>query len=81
MTPTLPTPAEIAERAAAIYRARDSQPGQALDDWLQAEYELMKLPVEKIATLSSAKRKSALVSIVQAAFILGGSGTARMLHP
>ena len=48
-----------------------------MDDWLQAEYDLMQLPIQKIATLDAARpkrkesRKLALVSLIQAAMFLG----------
>jgi hypothetical protein len=32
---------KIEARAHEIYRARGSQPGRELDDWLQAEQEIM----------------------------------------
>ena len=48
-----PTLDEIRTRAYQIYRAHGSQPGHDLDDWLQAEYELMQLPLHKIATLEA----------------------------
>jgi hypothetical protein len=35
-----PTNAQISARAHAIFLRRGSQPGRALDDWLQAEREL-----------------------------------------
>ena len=47
-----PTRREIAARAYQIYLERSCQHGHDLDDWLQAEYELMQLPVRKIAELA-----------------------------
>jgi hypothetical protein len=44
----LPTHEEIARRAHQISRERGSQSGHEIDDWLQAEYELMQLPVKRI---------------------------------
>ncbi len=74
----LPTHEEIAQRANQISRERGSQPGCEIDDWLQAEYELMQLPVRKIAQLVPTGRKSgtsrALVGVVQAALVLGATG-------
>src|SRR5688500_14020671 len=35
-----PTHAQISARAPALYLRRGSQPGRALDDWLQAEREI-----------------------------------------
>ncbi len=77
-TNQLPTRAQVAKRAHQIYLERGAQPGHELDDWFQAEYELMKLPVHKIAELSpgtSSKRTShALIALVQAAMVLGAQG-------
>jgi hypothetical protein len=56
---------------------RGGQHGHDRDDWLQAEYELMQLPIRKIAKLESAPpkrkeaRKLALVNLIQAALLLG----------
>lgn len=46
-----PTHAEIAARAYEFYLQRGRIDGYDMDDWLQAEYELMQLPVDKIAEL------------------------------
>lgn len=68
-----PTHEEIARRAYEIYLTRGSGDGHDRDDWLQAEYELMQLPVRKIAqlalpSLSKNKKKSpSLIHVVQAA--------------
>jgi hypothetical protein len=76
----LPTREEIAERAHQIHLECGAEPGHEIDDWLQAEYELMQLPVSEIAGISPAQvdkgrmRKSALVNLVQWAFILGTIG-------
>jgi hypothetical protein len=37
-----PTNEEIAERAYEIFLARGGEPGHELDDWLQAELELLR---------------------------------------
>jgi hypothetical protein len=37
-----PTTEEIAERAYEIFLARGGEPGHDLDDWLQAEAELLR---------------------------------------
>ena len=50
-----PTVEQIRRRAYEIYLQRGGQPGHEVDDWLQAEYELMHLPTEKIATLEPPK--------------------------
>lgn len=73
----LPTTAQIEARAYQIYLERGCQPGHQMDDWLQAEYELMQLPIEEIATLAApraTKRSAAvpkLVLLVQTALWLG----------
>ena len=76
----LPTHEQITQRAHEIFLERGAQPGREIDDWLQAEYELMQLPVSKIAEIAPADvskgriRSSALVSLVQWAIILSTSG-------
>jgi len=73
MTVQRPTPAQIAARAYQIFLERGRVPGHDMDDWLQAEYELMQLPVRKIAEIEPSpaprdriKRKS-VVDLVRAA--------------
>ena len=39
--PALPTREEIAQRAYEIFLARGGEPGHDLNDWLQAESELL----------------------------------------
>ncbi len=46
-----PTDQEIAARAYQIYLERGRLGGHEIDDWLQAEYELMQLPVRELAKL------------------------------
>jgi hypothetical protein len=76
----LSTHEEIAERAKQIFLERGSTPGHEVDDWLQAEYELMQLPVSKIAEIAPSQvnkgriGRSALVSLVQLGLFLGTSG-------
>jgi hypothetical protein len=72
MTVQRPTPAQIAARAYQIYLERGRVSGHDTDDWLQAEYELMQLPVRKIAEIEPApaprdrsKRRS-IVDLVRA---------------
>ena len=72
MTVQRPTPAQIAARAYQIFLERGRIPGHDMDDWLQAEYELMQLPVRKIAEIEPSpaprdkqKRKS-VVDLVRA---------------
>jgi hypothetical protein len=45
------TPEQIAARAYQLYLERGRTNGHDVDDWLQAEYELMQLPVRKLAEL------------------------------
>jgi hypothetical protein len=77
----LPTQEEISVRAYAIYLARGNQAGHEVDDWLQAEYELLQLPIHKIAEIDTAKffsgtskrtmlKRSAVVALVQVALAL-----------
>ena len=50
-----PTHEQIAARAYEIYLERGCQHGHDMDDWLQAEYELLQLPVETLAKLDPPK--------------------------
>ena len=78
MMAKLPTQQEIAARAYQIYLDRGREEGHAIDDWLQAEYELMELPLREIANLDAAAvarqksspRKRSLVEVVQSAMLL-----------
>ena len=45
------TSEQIAARAYQLYLERGRTNGHDVDDWLQAEYELMQLPVRKLAEL------------------------------
>ncbi|HUJ09549.1 MAG TPA: DUF2934 domain-containing protein [Verrucomicrobiae bacterium] len=73
MTVRSPTPEQISARAYQIYLERGRIPGHEMDDWLQAEYELMQLPVRKLAEMEpqfqiargKPKRKT-LVDLVRA---------------
>jgi len=49
-----PTEDEIRVKAYKIYLARGGEPGHAQDDWLQAEYELLHLPLYQLAKLDAA---------------------------
>jgi len=51
MTQQSLTPEKIAARAYQIYLERGRTNGHDVDDWLQAEYELMELPVRKLAEM------------------------------
>jgi hypothetical protein len=74
-----PTDQQIRQRAYEIFVQSGREPGYAVDNWLQAEYELMQLPVRKIAELELPKIKSnkihkaSLVSLVHMAVILSAS--------
>jgi hypothetical protein len=79
MTNRRPTHQEIAARAYQIYLQRGRQDGHQVDDWLQAEYELMELPIRKLVemqpaasvpTAKSATRTRSLVELVQTAMLL-----------
>jgi hypothetical protein len=68
---------QIRARAYEIYLQRGAQANHEMDDWLQAEYELMQLPIRKIAELPAPKRekqgmrKPTLVSLIHAALFVG----------
>lgn len=72
-----PTDEQIRLRAYQLYESRGCQNGNAMDDWLQAEYELIQLPIAKIAELNpvgspkSWPRTSPLIALVQAAMLVG----------
>ena len=72
MTVQRPTPAQIAARAYQIYLERGRVSGHDMDDWLQAEYELMQLPVRKIAEIETSPapkdrfRRRSIVDLVRA---------------
>jgi hypothetical protein len=73
------TEAQIRARAYEIFLGRGGQHGHETDDWLQAEYELMQLPIEKIAQLDPPKvkgpqgRKKSVVYVVRAALSMIGA--------
>ena len=73
MTIHRPTHQEIAARAYQLYIERGRVDGHAVDDWLQAEYELMQLPVRLLAEIEPAQvsrgkqRKRSIVDLVHAA--------------
>ena len=72
MTVQRPTPAQIAARAYQIYLERGRIGGHDMDDWLQAEYELMQLPVRKLAEIEPSQiprdkpRRKSIVDLVRA---------------
>jgi len=51
MTQPQPTREQIAARAYQLYLERGRTDGHDVDDWMQAEYELMQLPVRELAKL------------------------------
>jgi len=73
MTYHRPTHQEVAARAYQLYLERGRVEGHEIDDWLQAEYELMQLPVRKLAELEpqtiprDKTRKKSIVDLVRAA--------------
>ena len=52
-----PTEEQIHIRAGEIFLEHGSQPEHDVDNWLQAEYELMQLPIRKISELDPPKAK------------------------
>ena len=74
-----PAEEQIRMRAYELFQSRGGQPGKAMDDWLQAEYELRQLPIAKLAELkpvgytSRGLQVSSLIALVQAALLLGST--------
>ena len=74
-TPRRPTDHEIGARAYQIFLERGRVSGHEIDDWLQAEYELMQLPVRELAKLEPTsviqdkrqKPRRSIVDLVQTA--------------
>jgi len=52
-----PTEEQIRSRAHEVFLQHGSQPGHDLDNWLQAEHELMQLRVRKVAELERPRAK------------------------
>jgi hypothetical protein len=50
-----PTEEQIRSRAREIFVQHGSQPGHDMENWLQAEKELMQSPVRKVAELTPPK--------------------------
>ncbi len=73
-----PTEAQIRERAYKIFLERGRKHGHETDDWIQAEYELMQLPIDKIAELDPPKingskgHKKSVIHVVRAALSMIG---------
>ena len=71
----LPTQAEIRCRAFEIFLAHGGGLGHEIDDWLQAEYELVQLPVQHLAKLAAPQPKRprlAVAEMVKVALLIGG---------
>jgi len=51
MSQQSPRTEHIAARAYQLYLERGRTDGHDVDDWLQAEYELIQLPVRKLAEI------------------------------
>lgn len=68
-----PTHQEIAARAYQLFLERGRVGGHDVDDWLQAEYELMQLPVRKLAEIEppqpekGKKKQRSIIDLVRAA--------------
>jgi hypothetical protein len=76
-----PTQEEIRSRAQQICLERGGQPNHEIDDWLQAEYELMQLPVRKLAELEPREpEKGARVSVVSLVQVAVFLRTEALLH-
>ncbi len=70
-----PTCEEVAARAYQIYLESGRRHGHDIDDWLQAEYELVHMPVRKLArlavpTISRARAEvKSIMEVVRAAML------------
>ncbi|MEI8063139.1 MAG: DUF2934 domain-containing protein [Verrucomicrobiota bacterium] len=65
---------QIRNRAYQIYLEHGQQPQHDLDNWIQAEYELLRLPIQQITKLETQRHKlsrRSLVSLIQTAVLLG----------
>ena len=65
---------QIRNRAYQIYLEHGQQPQHDLDNWIQAEYELLRLPIQQITKLQTHRHKLSrlsLVSLIQTAVLLG----------
>ena len=73
MMQTSPKDEQIAARAYQLYLERGRTDGHDVDDWLQAEYELIQLPVRKLAELTppsegrGRSRSKSLIELVRTA--------------
>jgi hypothetical protein len=81
-----PTEEQIRKRAYEIYQQHGCQPGHDMDHWLQAEYELMQLPIAKIAEMPVPRPKrgrnvrTSVVTLVQAAMVMGADALMNLRH-
>jgi hypothetical protein len=81
-----PTEQEIRSRAEQIFVKNGCVPEHDVDNWLQAEYELMQSPVHKIAELAPVTVKrgkavtSSLVCLIHAALLLEANGLTQYLR-
>ncbi len=57
-----PAEEQIRIRAREIFLMHGSQPEHDMDNWLQAEYELIQLPIRKILQLDPPKAKRGKVA-------------------
>ena len=85
MEAKLPTEEQIRYRAYELYTQRGCQDGYDMDDWLQAEYELVQLPIRKIAELpppapKDRHAKKSLFKVVQIAMLLGAEALSSLNH-
>jgi hypothetical protein len=58
-----PTHSDLTGRAYAIYRRNGSKPGHEKDDWLQAEYELLRQPLRLLAALKPSRTQPGISRI------------------
>ena len=73
-----PSQEQVRAHAYQIFKERGGEPGHDMDDWLQAEYELLQLPVHRIVEMEHSApasrhknyRKMALVRLVQSAMLI-----------
>jgi DUF2934 family protein len=81
-----PSESKIRARAYQIYLERGGHPDHDADDWLQAEYELMQLPVHKIAEMEPPRRDKrgrgtkSLIDLVHAAIVLRVEALPHLKH-
>ncbi|NQU09678.1 DUF2934 domain-containing protein [bacterium] len=82
----LPSRDLIAARAHRIYLERGGQHGHDIDDWLQAEYELMQLPIRRLAEIDPPRNRQrplvgkSVITLVQAALVAGSQGLSDLLR-